>query len=171
MVRLRQKALTYLTLWKVTVIMVLGFIISFSAPTWATPKGPIVHRWDTVGDPYEKKVHKHIARKKKPSTGIMEDLERNLGNYRVLSSREQDRLKRKRMQWEALPPEKRKVLRKKMKRLKELSPEDRELFRQRFNQWKRLSPKERRRIRQDLDRWDSLPMKEREQIRRRFLTQ
>ena len=171
MVRLRQEALTYLPLWKVVVILVVGFIISFSTPTWAVPRGPTVQRWDTIRDPYEKNLHTHIARKKMRSPGSVEDLERNRGNYQVLSSKEQDGLKRKRKQWEALPPEKQKVLRQRMKRLKELSPEDRELFRQRFNQWKRLSPKERRRIRQDLDRWESLPLQEREQIRRRFLSQ
>ena len=187
MVKHRQEALTFLTLWKVTAILAVGAIMSFSAPTWAKPKGPygatnrvveresrngpIVQRWDTIKDTYEKSIHTHIARKKRSSSETAKDLERNRKNYRGLSSEEKDKLKRKRMEWEALPPEKQKVLRQRMKRLKELPPEDRELFRQRFNQWKRLPPEERQRIRQDLDRWDRLPPQERDQIRRRFLTQ
>lgn len=187
MVKHRQDALTFLTLWKVTAILAGGVIMSFSALTWAKPKGPygatnrvveresrngsIDQRWDTIKDPYEESIHRHIARKKGPSPETVKDPERNQGNYNGLSPGEQDRLKRKRMEWEALPPEKQKVLRQRMKRLKELPPEDRELFRQRFNQWKRLPPEERRRIRQDLDRWDRLPPQERDQIRRRFLSQ
>ena len=187
MVKHRQEAVAFLTLLKGATILAVGVIMSFPAPIWAKPKGPygataivveresrkrpIVQRWDTIKDPYEEKIHKHIARKKRHSPGTAEDMERNRGNYQGLSPKEQDRLKRKRMEWEALPPEKQKVMRQRMKRLKELSPEDRELFRQRFDQWKKLSPEERRRIRQDLDRWDSLPRQERQQIRRRFLTQ
>ena len=187
MVKHRQEALTFLTLWKVTAILAVGVIMSFSAPTWAKPKGPygatnrvveresrngpIVQSWDTIKEPYDESIHTHIARKKSPSSETVVDPERNRGNYQSLSPGEQDKLKRKRMEWEALPPEKQKVLRQRMKRLKELPPEDRELFRQRFNQWKRLPPEERQRIRQDLDRWDRLPPHERDQIRRRFLTQ
>ena len=187
MVKHRQEALTFLNLWKVTAILAVMVMMSFSAPTWAKSKGPygatnmvveresrngpIVQRWDALKDLYEESIHTHIARKKRRAPETVKDLERNQGNYNGLSPGERDRLKRKRMEWEALPPEKQKVLRQRMKQLKELPPEDRELFRQRFNQWKRLPPEERRRIRQDLDRWDRLPPQERDQIRRRFLTQ
>jgi hypothetical protein len=187
MVKHRQEALTILTLSKVTAILAVGVIMSFSTPTWATPKGPygaisrvagresrngpIIQPWDTIKDNDEESIHTYIARKKKPSSETVGDPQRNRKNYRDLSSDEKDKFKRKRMEWEALPPEKQKVLRQRMQRLKELPPEDRELFRQRFNQWKRLPPEERQRIRQDLDRWDRLPPQERDQIRRRFLPQ
>ncbi len=185
MMKYRQGTLTFLALWKVTAILTVWFIMLFSAPTWAKPKGsyeitnmagerelrkrPVVKRWDAIGHTYKENSHTHMARKKRASSETGGDLERKWKNYQDLSPDEKARLKRKSMEWEALPPEKKKVLRKRMKRLKGLSPGDRELFRQRFKQWKKLSPDQRQGIRQDLDRWDRLPPQERERIRRKFL--
>jgi hypothetical protein len=186
MMKHRQGTLTFLALCKVTAILTV-WVMLFSAPVWAKPKGPygtkhmaggrefrprpVVKGWDTIGPTDKKSSPTHIARGERASSETAADLENKWKNYNELSPDEKARLKRKRMEWEALPPEKQKVLRQRMKRLKGLSPADRELFRQRFKQWKQLSPEERQGIREDLDRWDRLPPQERERIRLRFLNQ
>jgi hypothetical protein len=172
----RQGALICVTLWKFTAVLTVWVVILLSAPVWAKVKGsygttqlagerelrkrPVLKNWDIIGHISKESRHMNIARREKPSY-----------ESRELTPDEDDRLNKKRMEWEALPPEKQKVLRQRMKQLKGLPPGDRELFRQRFNQWKNLSPEERQGIRQDLDRWDSLSPKEQERIRRRFLNQ
>ena len=174
-VKHRQGPLTCVPLWKVTVILTVWIVMLFSAPLWANPKrsyGPThpagagwelpksheMKSWDMIGQTSKESRHTYIARRKKTSY-----------ESRELTPDENERLNKKRMEWEALPPEKQKVLRQRMKELKGLPPGDRELFRQRYNQWKNLSPEERQGIRQDLDRWDRLSPQEQERIRRRFL--
>ena len=165
----RQGPLTCVTLWKVMAILTVGIVMLFSAPVWAKTKrsyGPthavaaepeLLKSWDIIGHTSIENRHPQIARRKQSSY-----------ESRGLTPGENDRLNKKRMEWEALPPEKQKVLRQRMKQLKGLPPGDRELFRQRFKQWKNLSPEERQDIRQDLDRWDRLSPKDQERIRRRF---
>ena len=186
-VKHKRGPLTSVTQWKVTVILAVWVVTLFSASVWAKPKRsygtthpagerelrkrPVLSQWDTIEQTSKESSHTYIARRKKSSSQTTGDMEGEWKNYKGLSPDEKERLKRKRMEWEALPPEKQKVLRQRMKQLKGLPPGDRELFRQRFNQWKKLSPEERQGIRRDLDRWDRLAPQEQERIRRRFQNQ
>ncbi|MBW2018170.1 MAG: DUF3106 domain-containing protein [Deltaproteobacteria bacterium] len=71
-------------------------------------------------------------------------------------------------EWKEMSAREREILRRRYEQWNRMSPEDRNLYQRLFEQWQSLSLQERKRLKKMLDHWDELTPQQKERIRRRF---